>query len=391
MIGLDLAEQDVAVGDGERPAAAICGGAGVRARAFGADGEPRAVPAADRTSSGCHGVDAQHRGADARPRDYALIVAFEAARIMADVGRGAAHVETDQPVQSKRRGAADHADDPARGARKDRVAAVEGAGRGEAARAFHELRFDAIAQLSDKLIDIVPQDRRQIGIGERRVAAPDQLDERADVVAGRNLRKADLARDRGEALFVRGVAIAMHQYDRDTGDAAIARRLKRCVRGTFVERPQDVAVGADALGDFGNLGVRRRDAVEPPREQVGAVLITDGERIAEPPRDREQGRRALAFEQCVGRDGRTHADREPGKRACARAGEVADRIHRRIARTCGIFTQIFGRDDGAIGRSFDDIGKGAAAVDPDVPAGVSRRHDGQGQGGQGQGGRASGW
>ncbi len=66
MIGLDLAEQDVAVGDGERPAAAIGGGAGVGTGAFGADEQPRAVPAADRAAARRHGVDAQHRGADAR-------------------------------------------------------------------------------------------------------------------------------------------------------------------------------------------------------------------------------------------------------------------------------------------------------------------------------------
>src|SRR3546814_2980837 len=77
MAGLDLAEQDIAVGDGERAAAAIGGGAGVGAGAFGADEEARAVPAADRASPCGNGVDAQHRGADARAGDDRLIIALE--------------------------------------------------------------------------------------------------------------------------------------------------------------------------------------------------------------------------------------------------------------------------------------------------------------------------
>src|SRR3546814_14719369 len=74
----------------------------------------------------------------------------------------------------------DHADDAPRGAGEDRIAAVEGTGGGEAARAFHELRVDAVPELGDELIDIVAQDGREIGVGERCVAAADELDQRAE-------------------------------------------------------------------------------------------------------------------------------------------------------------------------------------------------------------------
>src|SRR3546814_18643507 len=68
---------------------------------------------------------------------------------------GAAHVEADQARLAQGCGAADHADDAPRGAGEDRIAAVEGGGGGEAARAFHELRVDAVPELGDDLIDIV--------------------------------------------------------------------------------------------------------------------------------------------------------------------------------------------------------------------------------------------
>src|SRR3546814_16911884 len=91
--------------------------------------QPRAVPAADRAAARGDGVDAQHRGADARARDDGLVVALEAAGIMADVGRGTAHVEADQASLAPGRGAADHAADAPRGAGAERIAPVQGAGR----------------------------------------------------------------------------------------------------------------------------------------------------------------------------------------------------------------------------------------------------------------------
>ncbi len=142
---------------------------------------------------------------------------------------------------------------------------------------------------------------------------------------------------------------------------------KASAGGVLVERGQHLAVGADAFGNLGDGGVRRRNAIEFAREEVGAVLIADRQRVAEAVRNREQGRLALAFEERVGGHRRAHADRERRERACARTGQVADRTHRRVAGAGGVFAQIFGRDDGAVGAARDDIGEGAAAVDPDLP------------------------
>lgn len=257
---------------------------------------------------------------------------------------------------------------------------MEGGGRGQTARAFHELRVGAVPELGRELPHIMMEDRRKIGVGEGGVAAADQLDERADVVAGRDLGEPDFGGDFGEARLVRGIAIAVHQHDRDARQPPVARGLQRGACLVLVEGGQDRAVGAGAFGDLGDGGVGRRRAVEPAREKLGPVLIADGERIAETPRDREQGRLPLAFEQRVGRDGAAHADRERRQRAAARAGEVADRIDRRVAGAGGVFAEIFGGDDRALGGPRDDIGEGAAAVDPDMPARISCRHGDQASG-----------
>ena len=58
------------------------------------------------------------------------------------------------------------------------------------------MRF--VAKRTDDAIDIAFEHGGEIGIDHRSIAATDQLDERPDPVACRNLRKADLAREIGK-------------------------------------------------------------------------------------------------------------------------------------------------------------------------------------------------
>ena len=100
-----------------------------------------------------------------------------------------------------RRAGRDHADHAAGRAGQDGVLAAEGAGLGQAAVGLHELQPRVVAQPGRDLVDIAAQDRRQIGVDHRRVAAADQLDQRRDLMADRDLGEAELARDRGQPLL----------------------------------------------------------------------------------------------------------------------------------------------------------------------------------------------
>ena len=61
------------------------------------------------------------------------------------------------------------------------------------------------------LIDIAFEDRREIGVDDGRIAAPDKLDQRGDLVADRNLREADIAGDVGGDALVFGIFPRMHE------------------------------------------------------------------------------------------------------------------------------------------------------------------------------------
>ena len=96
----------------------------------------------------------------------------------------------------------------------DRIASLpwKAAGLGQPAVRLHEIQPHA-GQLRRHLLDIAAQDRREIGIDHRGVAARHEARQRADGVAGGDLREADLARDLAEAEFMR----------RDTSRHASAR------------------------------------------------------------------------------------------------------------------------------------------------------------------------
>ena len=72
------------------------------------------------------------------------------------------------------------------------------------------MNINLVPPVSDATrVHIGSKDRRKIGIDNSRIATSDNLHQRADFVAKRNLLKADLFGDCGHPAFVIAVAIAM--------------------------------------------------------------------------------------------------------------------------------------------------------------------------------------
>ena len=325
MLRPDLAQHDVAVGDGERPAAPVAGRAGIGAGALRPDPEPPPVERADRSAAGRHGMDFQHRRPHPHPRHQPLAGPLIGAGEMRHVGRGAAHVEADDMVEAGLGRRLGHADDPAGRAGQDRVLAAEGGGVGEAAVGLHEEEaspsrlLPAWQRPGHDPIDIAPQHRRQIGVDHRRIAAPDQLDQRLDLMARADLGEADLLGQPLQRRLVRGPAPAVHQHDRQRPDARVERRLQPGPRRLQVQRLLHRAVGPHPLVDLDHSVVKRLRQHDLAGEDVRPRLRPDPERIAQPGGDRQRHLFALALEQGVGGDGRAHLHRLD--RAAARLGQ----------------------------------------------------------------------
>ena len=187
-------------------------------------------------------------------------------------------------------------------------------------------------------------------------------------MARRDFLESRLAREFDQRLFMRAPAISVHQHDRDRANSARVRRAQPRQRGVAVERCEHFAIGIDALVDLEHFGGQRLGLDDPAGEDVGPLLRPDRQRVAEAARDAQQHRLALAFEQRVGRDGGADADIGRGQRPLAYPGQPPDRLDRGVFVLRGIVRQQLGGGQRAVGIARDDIGEGAAAVDPEMPA-----------------------
>ncbi len=368
---LDLAEQHVRVGDGQRATAPIARRPRIRARAVRAGPQPRAVEAQDGATAGGHGVDAHHRRAHAHPGHLRLERALELAGEVRDVGGGAAHVEADHVPEVGQLRGAHHADDAAGRAGQDRVLALERVRVGQAARRLHEEQLDA-GHLAGHLFDVAAQDRRQVGIDDRGVAPAHQLHQRAGGMRRADLREPDLAREtRGRGLVLRE-AVAVHEHDGHAAQPGVERVLKFRAQRGLVQCLQHVAVRADALVGLDHLRIEQLGQADVAVEQPRAILVGDAQRVAEAARGHQQRLLALALQQRVGghRRAHLHALDELGRDRLAglQAQQVADAGDGRVAVLLGVLGQQLVRDEAAVGPLRDDVGEGAAAVDPELPA-----------------------
>ncbi len=156
---VDTAQHQIGVGHRGRAAAAVGGRARIGPGALGSGAGPEAVEAEDRAAAGRDGLDVEHRRAQLHPRDPGLLAPLQRAGKAADVGRSAAHVETEHGVPGRLGGGARDPDHPACRPREHGVPSAEGRRPDQPARRGHEEERRAL-QRADQAVDIGPQHRR---------------------------------------------------------------------------------------------------------------------------------------------------------------------------------------------------------------------------------------
>ena len=180
VVGVQLAQHDVAIGDGQRPAPAIAGRTRISARAFRSHLKPPVAEGADRPAASGNRMNIHHRGTHPDACHLGLERPFVIARIVADIGRRAAHVKADQLAETGGLAGFDHADDPPRRTGQNRVFSLKQRRIRQPARGLHEQQpFTRAAHIQGArhLIDIAAQDGRKVGVNHGRIPPPDQLGE----------------------------------------------------------------------------------------------------------------------------------------------------------------------------------------------------------------------
>ena len=134
-----LADHDVAVGHGQRTAAAIRRGTWIRTRRLRADAKARSVEAANGAAARSHRVDAHHRCAQANTCDLGVEGSLVLPGIVRDVGRSSTHVEADDLLKARLPRHLNHAYDASGGAGQDGILPLKPMRIGQPAGRLHEL------------------------------------------------------------------------------------------------------------------------------------------------------------------------------------------------------------------------------------------------------------
>jgi hypothetical protein len=195
-------------------------------------------------------------------------------------------------------------------------------------------------------------------------------------VARGDLPKAKLTRERGDAALVLGIAVGVHEHDRGGVEAIGARALEIAAHGGEVGLGFHGAVGAHALVDFERALVEHLGLDDVAGEDLRPSLVADAQRVAEAFRDDEERALALALEERIGGNRCAHlhgADRARRDRLAAlEAEQVADARHGGVAIGFRVLGEELVRDQRSIWPPPDNVGEGAAAVDPEFPRSFQR-------------------
>jgi hypothetical protein len=274
-IRLDASEEHVRIRDRQRPAVPITGRTRLCAGRLGTDLQAPARELEDRAAPGGDGVDAQHRRDDAHAADDRRRRSLEAVRMNADVRGCSAHVESDDALEPALAGRVGHADDAAGGAREDTVTTAKRACTDETAVTLHEhepVLFEHVRKAGTHARDVFLKNRREVRIGDRSIAALDELDRRAHFVRHGNVRESRARCASRDAPLVLRKSVAVQERDRSARETLLARAPKVLVELVFIERKQRRSVCGDPFLCLDDAAVEHVGKADLQREDLGALL-----------------------------------------------------------------------------------------------------------------------
>ena len=247
-------------------------------------------------------------------------------------------------------------------------------GLGQPAVGLHEQHPDP-GEFGGHLIHVAAKHRGQVGVDHGGVAPGDKPHQRADLMRLTDLCKPEPSGDPAGPLLVVRVAVAVHEDDRGGAEPVGVGQAQRLVDGSLVQRADQLAVGADPLGNLDHAVVELPWQHDAPVEDPGPALVGDAQRVAESLGDQQDGRLALPLEQRVGGDGGAEphgADLAGGNRGPGRQPEQPPDARDGRVPVGGAYRQQLVRGQGPVRPPGHDVGERPAPVNPEVPQTVHR-------------------
>ena len=219
ILRIDPPEQQVHIGDRERSAPSVAGRTGRGAGGFRSDTQTAVLPTTDRAAARCDRLDAQGRRENTGVADALFEVILESPVVAGHVRARASHVEGEDPgipqfLRDRRR-----ARDATGGTGEEGILRPELLHRLEPARTCHHEEpapvGKALAMVIDKGLHYGLQGR----VGQGGLKAGEDLHERGEFGAGRDVGETERKEAIAQGDFVHGIAVAVKERDGGDGDA----------------------------------------------------------------------------------------------------------------------------------------------------------------------------
>ena len=192
-------------------------------------------------------------------------------------------------------------------------------------------------------------------------------------MAERHELESEARGDLSRLALMRRIEVGMQEGDGDGGEPLSLGLSQGLRERSGVQRPNLAARGVHPLVGFHDPGVEGGGTLDPKGEEVGPRLVADHQAIGEPLGGDEQGSGAGPLQQRIGGDGGAHLDGVHPVGRKGRAGRDVQNpphgLHGGVGIGGGGRGQLE-RNLCAAVRLADDVGEGAAPVDPEAPAPV---------------------
>ena len=223
---LQTPEQQVGVGDRQRPTPSITGRSWIGTSGTGPHGEPVTITADDRTATRGHSVDRQPWGKQLQASDPGVrrtlpLTVRGTGGHTEDIRAGAAHVEPHQrlPFEASLSGHSDRTDHPSGGPRQNRVLGLQPITGLQRTTGGHHPETGAVAEVLPHLIEIGEERACNRRLHQCGLPAGHKPGQRTDPMGAHHGGEA-MRTDKGlEALFMAWVTPGMQQRNRATAQA----------------------------------------------------------------------------------------------------------------------------------------------------------------------------
>ena len=276
LLALQPPEQEIGVGDGQGPTAAIASRTGIRPRRLGTDPQAHTIELEARSTAGGHGVNRQHRRLNRQPLELHLLQAGPGPIAVANVGRRPAHVKTDDAAKARLRRRAHRTHQPPGRPGQDRVLGAQRCWGSQDTTGLHHPQRHMVAQGLLHLLQIALQHRTHGGLQHRGLTPRHQARQGTDLMGERDLLKAKWLQPGGKLLLMAPIGGAMQQGNSNTAVAVLLRRLNGSPQ--FLIQQQGLkllAIGRQAALNLNHPALQRLRTANGQGKEIRPMLISN--------------------------------------------------------------------------------------------------------------------